>query len=73
MTLPGCKPVHIINIHGTFTSQERKDLDLWIDSHPNIAMIMGDFNDKIWSPRQTPPRTWQRRLRDPTLIDPHPR
>ena len=72
LTLPGCSPVNIVNIHGPFTPAERAGLDTWIDSHRNIGMIMGDFNDPIWSTRRVPTRTWQRRLREDTLVDPPP-
>jgi len=66
-------PVCCVTRKGNGLQNDSRDReDKWIDSHRNIGIIMGDFNDPIWSDRPTPARTWQVRLRDRSLVDPPP-
>ena len=69
ITLPAQPFFSVLKVHGPFSRQERNNIDPWMATVPDVGILMGDFNDRIW-PVAQPNRWWQYKLLDGSLLDP---
>ena len=59
----------MVNIHGPFSKPERKAFDTWLDSVPNIGILLSDFSNHIWL-EACAKRWWHHKLLEGSLLDP---
>ena len=66
--LPNSPRRTIACVYSKFNQQDKQEVDLFLQSLRPYDIIMGDYNDDIWSPNPT--RPWQEDLASGVFLDP---
>ena len=66
--LPNSPRRTIACVYSKFNQQDKQEVDLFLQSLRPYDIIMGDYNDDIWSPNPT--RPWQQDLANGVFLDP---
>ena len=66
--LPNSPCRTIACVYSKFNQQDKQEVDLFLQSLRPYDIIMGDYNDDIWSPNPT--RPWQEDLANGVFLDP---
>ena len=68
LQLPNSPRRTIACVYSKLSRQDKQEVDLFLQSLRPYDIIMGDYNDDIWS--SDPTRPWQHDLADGVLLDP---
>ena len=66
--LPNSPRRTIACVYSKFNQQDKQEVDLFLQSLRPYDIIMGDYNDDMWSPNPT--RPWQEDLANGVFLDP---
>ena len=68
LQLPNSLRLTIVCVYSKFNRQDKQEVDLFVQSLQPYDIIMGDYNDDIWS--SNPTRPWQKDLANSVFLDP---
>ena len=68
LQLPNSPRRTIARVYSKFSRQDKQEVDLFLHTLQPYDIIMGDYNDDIWS--SDPTRPWQHDLANSTFLDP---
>ena len=68
LQLPNSTRRTIACVYSKFNRQDEQEVDLFLQSLHPYDIIMGDYNDDIWSSKPT--RPWQEGLANSVFLDP---